>query len=118
MLGTYVLSAGYYDAYYKKAQKVRRLIKEDFEKAFKEVSLIITPTTPTTAFKIDEKTADPLAMYLNDIFTTPSNLSGNPAVSIPFGKDNNGLPIGLQIIGKDFDESGVLKLASYIMRNC
>jgi aspartyl-tRNA(Asn)/glutamyl-tRNA(Gln) amidotransferase subunit A len=118
MLGTYVLSAGYYDAYYKKAQKVRRLIKEDFEKSFKDVDLIITPTTPTTAFKIGEKTDDPLAMYLNDIFTTSSNLSGNPAISIPVGKDSNGLPIGLQIIGKDFDETGVLKLGNYIMRNC
>jgi len=118
MLGTYVLSAGYYDAYYKKAQKVRRLIKEDFENAFKNVDLLITPTTPTTAFKIGEKTDDPLAMYLNDIFTTASNLSGNPAISIPIGKDNNGLPIGLQIIGKDFDEATVLKLGNYIMRNC
>jgi aspartyl-tRNA(Asn)/glutamyl-tRNA(Gln) amidotransferase subunit A len=116
MLGTYVLSAGYYDAYYKKAQKVRRLIKQDFEKAFSEVDFIITPTTPTTAFKIGEKTDDPLAMYLNDIYTTSSNLSGNPAVSIPLGKDSEGLPIGLQIIGKDFDEKGVLGLADYIMR--
>lgn len=116
MLGTYVLSAGYYDAYYKKAQKVRRLIKQDFEKAFSEVDFIITPTTPTTAFKIGEKTDDPLAMYLNDIYTTSSNLSGNPALSIPLGKDNEGLPIGLQIIGKDFDEKGVLGLADYIMR--
>ena len=118
MLGTYVLSSGYYDAYYKKAQKVRRLIKEDFEKAFKDVDFIITPTTPTTAFKLGEKIDDPLAMYLNDIFTTPSNLSGNPSISIPAGKDNSGLPIGLQIIGRDFDESGVLRLADYIMRNC
>lgn len=118
MLGTYVLSAGYYDAYYKKAQKVRRLIKQDFENAFKEVDLIITPTTPTTAFKIGEKTGDPLAMYLNDIFTTASNLSGNPALSIPIGKDDKGLPIGMQIIGKDFDELSVLRLGNYIMYNC
>ncbi len=117
MLGTYVLSSGYYDAYYKKAQKVRRLIKQDFENAFKTVDLIITPTTPTTAFKLGEKTSDPLSMYLNDIFTTASNLSGNPALSIPVGNDNNGLPIGLQIIGKDFDEAGVLTLGNYIMRN-
>ncbi len=117
MLGTYVLSAGYYDAYYKKAQKVRRLIKEDFENAFKNVDLILTPTTPTTAFKIGEKTDDPLAMYLNDIYTTSSNLSGNPAMSIPAGKDKSSLPIGLQIIGNDFDEAGVLKLGNYIMRN-
>ena len=118
MLGTYVLSSGYYDAYYKKAQKVRRLIKQDFEKAFSDVDFIITPTTPTTAFKLGEKTDDPLAMYLNDIFTTTSNLSGNPSISIPIGKDRNGLPIGLQVIGRDFDESGVLWLADYIMRNC
>lgn len=117
MLGTYVLSAGYYDAYYKKAQKVRKLIKEDFSTAFEKVDLILTPTTPTTAFKIGEKTNDTLAMYLNDIYTTSSNLSGNPAISIPAGKDNSGLPIGLQIIGKDFDEAGILKLGNYIMHN-
>ncbi len=117
MLGTYVLSAGYYDAYYKKAQKVRRLIKEDFRKAFEEVDFIISPTTPTTAFKIGEKIDDPLSMYLNDIFTTAANLSCNPAISIPAGKDAAGLPIGLQIIGRDFDESGVLGFADFIMRN-
>jgi aspartyl-tRNA(Asn)/glutamyl-tRNA(Gln) amidotransferase subunit A len=118
MLGTYVLSAGYYDAYYKKAQKVRKLIKDDFEKAFDEVDFIISPATPTTAFKLGEKIDDPLAMYLNDIFTTAANLSCSPAISIPIGKDANGLPIGLQIIGKDFDEAGVLRFADYIMRNC
>ncbi|MEO8512407.1 MAG: Asp-tRNA(Asn)/Glu-tRNA(Gln) amidotransferase subunit GatA [Ignavibacteria bacterium] len=117
MLGTYVLSAGYYDAYYKKAQKVRRLIKDDFTKAFESVDMILTPTTPTTAFKIGEKANDPLAMYLNDIYTTSSNLSGNPALSIPAGKDKNGLPVGLQIIGKDFDEAGILKLGNFVMRN-
>ncbi|MFI5211790.1 MAG: Asp-tRNA(Asn)/Glu-tRNA(Gln) amidotransferase subunit GatA [Ignavibacteria bacterium] len=118
MLGTYVLSSGYYDAYYKKAQRVRRLIKQDFENAYKEVDFILTPTTPTTAFRIGEKIDDPLSMYLNDIFTTASNLSGNPAVSIPIGQDNIGLPIGLQIIGRDFDESGILKLGKFILRNC
>ena len=118
MLGTYVLSSGYYDAYYRKAQKVRKLIKNDFENAYKETDYILMPTTPTTAFKTGEKTNDPLAMYLNDIFTTASNLSGNPAISIPAGKDKNGMPIGLQITGKDFDEAGILKLGSYIMRNC
>ena len=118
MLGTYVLSAGYYDAYYKKAQKVRRLIKNDFSSAFKEVDFIISPTTPTTAFGLGEKTGDPLAMYLNDVFTASSNLSGNPAISIPSGNDSAGMPIGMQIIGNDFDESGVLRLAEYIMRNC
>ena len=117
MLGTYVLSAGYYDAYYRKAQKVRRLIKEDFEKVFEEVDFIISPTTPTTAFRIGEKIDDPLSMYLNDIFTTAANLSCSPAISIPIGKDDNGLPIGFQIIGKDFDESGVLRFSDYIMRN-
>ena len=117
MLGTYVLSHGYYDAYYKKAQKVRRLIKEDFMNAFEKVDFIITPTTPTTAFKLGEKTNDPLAMYLNDVYTTSSNLSGNPAMSFPWGNDNSGLPIGLQIIGKDFDEAGILRLGNYLMNN-
>lgn len=117
MLGTYVLSHGYYDAYYKKAQKVRRLIKEDFQRVFKEVDFIIAPTTPTTAFKLGEKTSDPLAMYLNDIYTTSSNLSGNPAISVPAGKDKSGLPIGMQIIGKDFDEAGILRLGNFIMQN-
>jgi len=117
MLGTYVLSSGYYDAYYLKGQKVRRLIKEDFKKAFGEVDFIITPTTPTTAFKLGEKTSDPLEMYLNDIYTTSANLSGNPAISIPAGKDSHGLPVGIQIIGDDFNEAGILALGGYIMRN-
>jgi len=117
MLGTYVLSSGYYDAYYLKGQKVRRLIKEDFKKAFGEVDFIITPTTPTTAFKLGEKTSDPLEMYLNDIYTTSANLSGNPAISVPGGKDSNGLPVGIQIIGDDFNEAGILALGGFIMRN-
>ena len=117
MLGTYVLSHGYYDAYYKKAQKVRRLIKEDFQRVFNDVDFILVPTTPTTAFKLGEKTDDPLAMYLNDIYTTSSNLSGNPALSVPAGKDESGLPIGIQIIGKDFDEAGILRLGNYIMNH-
>lgn len=117
MLGTYVLSHGYYDAYYKKAQKVRRLIKEDFQRVFNDVDFILVPTTPTTAFKLGEKTDDPLAMYLNDIYTTSSNLSGNPALSVPAGKDGSGLPIGIQIIGKDFDEAGILRLGNYIMNH-
>lgn len=117
MLGTYVLSHGYYDAYYKKAQKVRRLIKEDFQRAFNEVDFILAPTTPTTAFKLGEKTNDPLAMYLNDIYTTSSNLAGNPAISVPAGQDNSGLPIGMQIIGKDFDEAGILRLGNFIIQN-
>ena len=117
MLGTYVLSHGYYDAYYKKAQKVRRLIKEDFKNAFEKVDFILTPTTPTTAFKLGEKTNDPLAMYLNDIYTTSSNLSGNPALSVPFGNDKTGLPVGLQVIGKDFDEAGILRLGNLLMNS-
>jgi aspartyl-tRNA(Asn)/glutamyl-tRNA(Gln) amidotransferase subunit A len=111
MLGTYVLSSGYYDAYYKKAQKVRTLIREDFVKKFNDVDFIITPTTPTTAFKIGEKLDDPLAMYLSDIYTATANLAGIPAVSVPCGFDNNNLPIGFQILGKWFDESGILNLA-------
>ena len=118
MLGTYVLSAGYYDAYYKQAQKARRLIKEDFKKAFQEVDLIIAPTAPTTAFKIGEKIDDPLEMYLSDIYTTSSNLAGIPSISIPVGIDKTGLPIGMQILGNNFEELKVFKLADYITRNC
>ncbi len=110
MLGTYVLSAGYYDAYYRKAQKVRRLIRQDFENAFEEVDFIVSPTTPTTAFRIGEKIEDPLAMYLSDIYTVSANLAGIPAMSVPAGKDVSGLPFGIQIIGKKFDEGGLLKL--------
>ncbi|HMT12990.1 MAG TPA: amidase family protein, partial [Ignavibacteria bacterium] len=116
MLGTYVLSSGYYDAYYLKGQKVRRLIKEDFKKAFGKVDFIITPTTPTTAFKLGEKTSDPLEMYLNYIYTTSANLAGNPAISVPAGSDSHGLPVGIQIIGNDFNEAGILALGGYIMR--
>lgn len=111
MLGTYALSAGYYDAYYKKAQQVRTLIKQDFEKAFEKVDAIVTPTSPTTAFKIGEKTTDPLQMYLTDIFTISVNLAGVPAVSIPCGFTQNNLPVGLQIIGNNFDEETILKTA-------
>ncbi|MCI0696325.1 Asp-tRNA(Asn)/Glu-tRNA(Gln) amidotransferase subunit GatA [candidate division KSB1 bacterium] len=114
MLGTYVLSAGYYDAYYRRAQKVRTLIRRDFEQAFKEYDVLLTPTTPTTAFKLGEKTDDPLAMYLADIFTVSVNLAGVPGISIPFGVDAKGLPIGLQIIGKAFDEKNVLQLAHFL----
>ncbi|HET9135419.1 MAG TPA: amidase family protein, partial [Candidatus Kapabacteria bacterium] len=115
MLGTYVLSSGYYDAYYKRAQKVRRLVKSDFTSAFKKVDAILTPTTPTTAFKLGEKTTDPLSMYLNDIFTVSANISGSPAASIPVGLDRNGLPIGAQIICNDFKESTVLSLAKEVI---
>lgn len=110
MLGTYVLSAGYYDAYYRKGQKVRRLIMNDFENAFEEVDFIISPTTPNTAFKIGEKVDDPLSMYLNDIYTASVNLAGIPAISIPVGFDKNKLPFGLQIMGKKFDEGGLLRM--------
>lgn len=108
MLGTYALSSGYYDAYYKKAQQVRTLIKQDFEKAFQEVDVIVTPTAPTPAFKIGEKTMDPLQMYLSDIFTISVNLAGIPAISVPCGFSKQGLPIGLQVLGRHFDEEGVL----------
>ena len=115
MIGTYVLSSGYYDAYYLKAQKVRRLIKEDFENVFKKVDYILTPSTPTTSFELGKK-QDPLTMYLNDIFTVPVNLAGLPAMSIPAGHDANGYPLGLQIIGKAFDEQGILNI-SYAMED-
>lgn len=114
MLGTYVLSAGYYEAYYGKAQKVRRLIKSDFDIAFETVDAIITPTTPTTAFELGAKTADPLEMYLSDIYTAPANLTGMPGMSIPVGTDSNNLPIGLQILAKPFDEETILQLGHYI----
>jgi aspartyl-tRNA(Asn)/glutamyl-tRNA(Gln) amidotransferase subunit A len=111
ILGTYALSSGYYDAYYKKAQQVRTLIKQDFEKAFEKVDVIVTPTTPTTAFRAGEKTADPLQMYLSDIFTISVNLAGVPGISVPCGFTSENLPVGLQIIGKHFDEESVLKTA-------
>lgn len=110
MLGTFALSSGYYDAYYKKAQKVRTLIKNDFEEVFKKYDVIIGPTTPTPAFKMDENTKDPLTMYANDILTIPVNLAGVPGISIPCGFVND-LPLGLQIIGKHFDESTVYRVA-------
>jgi aspartyl-tRNA(Asn)/glutamyl-tRNA(Gln) amidotransferase subunit A len=110
MLGTYALSAGYYDAFYLKAQKVRTLIKEDFNKAFKKVDLILAPVSPTTAFKIGERISDPLSMYLADIFTVSVNLAGIPAISVPIG-EANGLPVGLQIIGKPFKENVIFRLA-------
>jgi len=110
MLGTYVLSAGYYDAYYLKAQRVRRLLASDFDQAFTKVDAIVTPTTPTPAFKLGEKMNDPLAMYLADIFTVTANLAGIPGISIPCGKSREGLPIGMQILGKYFDEPMVLRV--------
>ncbi|HHW38650.1 MAG TPA: Asp-tRNA(Asn)/Glu-tRNA(Gln) amidotransferase subunit GatA [Bacillales bacterium] len=111
MLGTFALSAGYYDAYYKKAQKVRTLIKNDFEKVFEKYDVILGPTNPTPAFKIGEKTNDPLTMYVEDLLTIPMNLAGVPGISVPCGFSSEGLPIGLQIIGKHFDESTVYRVA-------
>ena len=111
MIGTYVLSSGYYDAYYLKAQKVRRLIKKDFDDAYSKVDAILTPSTPSSAFKIGEKTDDPISMYINDIFTVPVNLAGLPGISIPAGFDKKGYPLGLQIIGKAFDEQTILNIA-------
>ena len=111
MLGTYALSAGYYDAYYLKAQKVRTLIRRDFEQVFATHDVIVTPTAPTTAFRIGEKTSDPLQMYLSDIFTISVNLAGLPGLSLPCGFDQAGLPIGLQIVGRPFDEERVLQAA-------
>jgi aspartyl-tRNA(Asn)/glutamyl-tRNA(Gln) amidotransferase subunit A len=116
ILGTFVLSSGYYDAYYAKAQKVRKLIKEDFDRAFKEVDVILTPVSPTTAFKIGEKIDDPLAMYLSDIFTIPVNLAGLPAISIPVKKykiNGGELPVGFQLIAKPFREADILAIGQY-----
>ncbi|UFT99931.1 Asp-tRNA(Asn)/Glu-tRNA(Gln) amidotransferase subunit GatA [Radiobacillus kanasensis] len=112
MLGTFALSSGYYDAYYKKAQKVRTLIKNDFEKVFENYDIVIGPTTPTPAFKVGEKIDDPLTMYANDILTIPVNLAGVPGMSIPCGFSSEGLPIGLQLIGKHFDESTIFRVAN------
>ena len=111
MLGTYALSVGYYDAYYLKAQKVRTLIKQDFENAFKKVDAIFTPTSPFPAFKIGEKIADPLSMYLSDIFTVSVNLAGLPALSAPVGFTKAKLPVGLQIIGKPFEDNKILEIS-------
>ncbi|MEW6586454.1 MAG: Asp-tRNA(Asn)/Glu-tRNA(Gln) amidotransferase subunit GatA [Nitrospirota bacterium] len=111
MLGTYALSAGYYDAYYRKSQQVRTLIKRDFEEAFGKVDVVVTPTCPTPAFRIGEKTDDPLQMYLSDIFTISVNLAGVPAVSVPCGFTSQNLPVGLQIIGRHFDEESLFKVA-------
>lgn len=114
MLGTYVLSSGYYDAYYRKAQQVRRLIQNDFTEAFRSVDCIVTPIAPTTAFALGEKMDDPLQMYLNDIFTVSANLAGIPGISVPAGTDAKGMPIGIQLLGKHFDEATILKVADTI----
>jgi aspartyl-tRNA(Asn)/glutamyl-tRNA(Gln) amidotransferase subunit A len=114
LIGTYVLSAGYYDAYYSKAQRVRALIARDFVTAFERVDCILTPTAPSAAFAIGEKTEDPIAMYLNDVFTVPANLAGVPAIAVPVGLSGDGLPLGLQIIGRAFDEETVLRVAEVL----
>ena len=118
LIGTYVLSSGYYDAYYLKAQKVRQLIKKDFDENFAKVDAILTPSTPSSAFKIGEKTNDPISMYLNDIFTVPVNLAGLPAISVPAGLDKKGYPLGLQLIGKTLDEQNILNIAYAFEKNC
>jgi aspartyl-tRNA(Asn)/glutamyl-tRNA(Gln) amidotransferase subunit A len=117
MLGTYVLSAGYYDAYYLKAQQVRTLLRQDYERAFATVDAVATPTTPTPAFPLGEKTSDPLQMYLNDIFTVSANLTGLPAISVPCGFSRSQLPIGLQLTGRAFDEATLLKTADAYQRD-
>ncbi|HUG63296.1 MAG TPA: amidase family protein, partial [Methylomirabilota bacterium] len=115
LIGTYVLSAGYYDAYYLRAQKVRTLIKRDFEEAFAGgVDAILTPATPSAAFAIGEKTADPVQMYLNDIFTVTVNMAGLPGIAVPAGLDAQGLPLGLQLIGRPFDEATLFSLGQVI----
>src|SRR6516164_6216037 len=114
LTGTYVLSAGYYDAYYLKAQRVRTLIARDFARAFERVDCILTPTAPSAAFAIGEKSGDPIEMYLNDVFTVPANLAGLPAISVPAGLSGDGLPLGLQIIGRAFDEATVLRVAEIL----
>ena len=111
MLGTYVLSAGYYDAYYRKAQQVRALIARDFSEAFKQVDALITPVSPFPAFKIGEKIDDPLAMYLSDVYTLTGDLAGVPCMSVPCGESADGLPIGLQIFTKHFDEATMFRIA-------
>lgn len=117
ILGTFVLSAGYYDAYYLKAQKLRRLIQNDFINTFEKVDLIVMPTTPTTAFKIGEKVNDPLSMYLSDVFTTSANLAGIPAINVPVGFDSNNLPIGIQLISSFFKEDLLLQVSNFIHKN-
>jgi aspartyl-tRNA(Asn)/glutamyl-tRNA(Gln) amidotransferase subunit A len=116
MIGTYVLSAGYYDAYYLKAQKVRALIGRDFEQAWAKVDAIVTPATPSAAFGMDEKQDDPVTMYLNDVFTVTANLAGLPGIAVPAGLDAQGLPLGLQVIGKPFDEETCFSVGAAIER--
>jgi aspartyl-tRNA(Asn)/glutamyl-tRNA(Gln) amidotransferase subunit A len=117
MLGTYVLSAGYYDAYYLKAQQVRTLILRDYDRAFEDVDVVAMPTSPTPAFKIGERVADPLQMYLADVFTVSANLSGLPAISVPCGFTADRLPVGLQLTGRRFDEATLFRVADAYERD-
>jgi len=114
LVGTYVLSAGYYDAYYLKAQRVRTMIARDFAEAFERVDCILTPTAPSPAFAIGDKSDNPIAMYMNDVFTVPANLAGVPAISVPAGLSGDGLPLGLQITGRAFDEETLLRVAEVL----
>ncbi len=114
LIGTYVLSSGYYDAYYIRAQKVRTRILQDFQNVFEEVDALLTPTTPSAAFALGEKSDDPVEMYLNDIFTVTANLAGLPGISVPAGRDSQGLPLGLQVIGKALDEAACFRVAGAI----
>ena len=117
LIGTYVLSSGYYDAYYLKAQKVRTLIANDFMNAYKDCDFILTPTAPSAAFPIGDKEDDPIKMYLNDVFTVPASLAGIPGISIPFGKSKEDLPLGIQLLSKHFDEQTLFNAASYLEKN-
>jgi aspartyl-tRNA(Asn)/glutamyl-tRNA(Gln) amidotransferase subunit A len=114
MIGTYVLSAGYYDAYYLKAQKLRSLIARDFQTAFEKVDVVLTPTAPSAAFAVGEKMDDPIAMYLNDIFTVPASMAGLPGISVPAGLSHDGLPLGVQLLGQPFDEARMLNAAQFL----
>jgi aspartyl-tRNA(Asn)/glutamyl-tRNA(Gln) amidotransferase subunit A len=116
MLGTYALSAGYYDAYYGQAQRVRTLIIRDFEAAYQSFDVLLSPTTPTTAFRFGEKTANPLAMYMSDVCTIPSNLSGHPAITVPYGNGDDGLPIGVQVLAPALGEEVLFRAAAALER--
>ena len=116
LIGTYVLSAGYYDAYYLRAQKVRALILRDFTDVFRDVDALVTPTAPSAAFAQGEKMDDPITMYLNDVFTVPANMAGIPGLSVPAGLDDRGLPLGLQVLGRPFDEETVFSVGAALER--
>jgi len=117
MLGTYALSAGYFDAYYGKALKVRRLISDDFARAYEKADVLLTPTSPIPAFKVGEKADDPLSMYLCDVYTIPTNLAGHPAMSVPFGDSRDGLPIGVQVLAPTLGEQAMFKVAASLERH-